>query len=205
MGKHNSDAVHSVALGRNLYYERFHSADPYDAARFDRRNWMSVTGIHHVGIAVSAIDSYLTVFQEGLGMKLIGIEVVEEQGVRVALLEVGDSRIELLEPLSDESPVAKFLRNKDGKPGFHHIAFEVDDIFDTLEKAASSGVQRIDERPRRGAGNAEIAFLHPKSCAGVLTELCTHRTEPASADRTTRHMPSGTPDQTLNITAGENK
>jgi len=107
-----------------------------------------------------------------LGLEAKGTEVVEDQKVRVAFLSVGQSRVELLEPTSQDSPVGKFLDKRGGKPALHHVAFEVDDVSAALEEARAAGVELIDEQPRKGAGGVTIAFFHPKSTAGVLTEIC---------------------------------
>ena len=126
--------------------------------------------ISHIGIAVNSIEEATPFYSEVLGMEFEGTEVVAEQKVRVAFFVVGESRIELLEPTSEDSPVAKFLE-KNG-PGVHHVAYEVDDLEQRLESLKASGVRLIDEAPRIGAHNTRIAFMHPKASGGVLTELC---------------------------------
>jgi len=126
--------------------------------------------INHIGIAVQSIDAVIPFYRDQLGMKSIGQEDVPEQKVRVAMLCVGESKIELLEPLSSDSPVAKFLE-KNGQ-GIHHVAYEVEDIKAAIAKLAAEGCRMIDESPRNGAHGALIAFVHPKSSHGVLTELC---------------------------------
>lgn len=126
--------------------------------------------INHIGIAVQSIDAVIPFYRDQLGMKFVGKEDVPEQKVRVAMLCVGESKIELLEPLSPDSPVAKFLE-KNGQ-GIHHVAYEVEDISAAIAKLASEGCRMIDENPRHGAHGALIAFIHPKSSHGVLTELC---------------------------------
>ena len=138
---------------------------------------MSAKKISHIGIAVPNIDDYVNIFKDTLGLTLQGTEEVADQKVKVAFLTIGESRIELLQPTSDDSPVQKFLANNDNKPKFHHIAIEVDDLETSLEKAKADGLRLIDETPRAGAGGVKIAFLHPKSTAGVLTELCQHDDE----------------------------
>jgi len=138
---------------------------------------MTAKKISHVGIAVPDIEQFLGVFKDALGLKFSGIEEVPDQQVRVAFLDLGESRIELLEPLSPDGPVGKFLTKNDGKPKFHHLAIEVDDVAAALARAKAAGVELIDDEPRCGAGGAKIAFLHPKSSAGVLTELCEHGTD----------------------------
>lgn len=136
--------------------------------------YMSVKKISHIGIAVPNIDQYLKVYRDTLGMEFVGTEEVAEQKVKVAFLQVGESRIELLEPTATDSPLQKYLSKNDNKPKFHHIALEVDDLKASLAQAAADGIQLIDETPKQGAGGAQIAFLHPRSTAGVLTELCQH-------------------------------
>lgn len=129
-----------------------------------------LTKINHIGIAVKSLEESLPFYRDSLGMSFAGIEVVAEQKVRVAMLQVGESKIELLEPTEDDSPVAKFIE-KNGA-GIHHIAYEVADIEAAIAKLAEEGVRMIDQKPRCGAHDTRIAFLHPKSSAGVLTELC---------------------------------
>lgn len=126
--------------------------------------------INHIGVAVRSIEASLPFYRDTLGMHYEGDEVVAEQKVRVAFLSIGESRIELLEPTSEDSPVAKFL-DKNGE-GTHHIAYEVDDLVASLAQLKEAGVRLIDELPRNGAHGTKIAFLHPKATGGVLTELC---------------------------------
>jgi len=126
--------------------------------------------ISHVGIAVSSIEEASPFYRDVLGMQFEGTEVVEEQKVKVAFFAVGESRIELLEPTADDSPVAKFLE-KNG-PGVHHVAYEVADLEQRLAALKAEGVRLIDESPRTGAHNTRIAFMHPRASGGVLTELC---------------------------------
>lgn len=126
--------------------------------------------INHIGIAVKNLENAIPFYRDQLGMNFEGTEEVSEQKVRVAFLQVGESRIELLEPTSPDSPVAKYLE-KNGE-GIHHLAYQVDDIEETLAQLKQSGVRLIDEQPRRGAHNSLIAFLHPKASGGVLTEIC---------------------------------
>lgn len=126
--------------------------------------------INHIGIAVKSIEAALPFYRDVLGMAFEGTEEVTEQRVKVAFLVVGESRIELLEPTSDDSPVARFLE-KNGE-GIHHLAYHVDDLAATLSRLKAQGVRLIDETPRCGAHGTSIAFLHPKSSGGVLTELC---------------------------------
>ncbi len=126
--------------------------------------------INHIGIAVQSLDETLPFYRDGLKMPLCGIEEVADQKVRVAMLGIGESKIELLEPTSPDSPIAKFL-DKNG-PGIHHIAYEVDDIAQAIEQMIAEGARMIDQVPRDGAHGTRIAFVHPKSSHGVLTELC---------------------------------
>jgi len=126
--------------------------------------------INHIGIAVQSLDATLPFYQNALDMAFTGTEEVAEQKVRVAMLQVGESKIELLEPTSPDSPIAKFLE-KNG-PGIHHIAYEVDDIEAAIAHMKEQGARMIDEVPRNGAHGTRIAFVHPKSSNGVLTELC---------------------------------
>ncbi len=129
-----------------------------------------LTKINHIGIAVQSLDASIPFYRDNLGMAFAGIEEVAEQKVRVAMLSVGESKIELLEPTSAESPVAKFIE-KNGT-GIHHIAYEVADIEAAIAKLLAEGARMVDEKPRNGAHGTRIAFIHPKSSLGVLTELC---------------------------------
>lgn len=126
--------------------------------------------INHVGIAVKSLEASIPFYRDVLGMEFEGTEEVAEQKVKVAFLSVGESRIELLEPTSEDSPVAKFLE-KNGE-GTHHLAYEVENLEAALADLKAKGVRLIDEKPRRGAHNSLIAFIHPKASGGVLTELC---------------------------------
>lgn len=125
--------------------------------------------IDHVGIAVKNLDEAIKVW-EGLGLKVEEIEEVPDQKVRTAIIHVGESRIELLEPTAEDSPIAKFIAKRG--EGIHHIALGVEDIEGHLEKLKEEGYRLIDEKPRIGAGGAKIAFVHPKAVTGVLLELC---------------------------------
>lgn len=131
---------------------------------------MMLTKINHIGVAVKSIEETLPFYRDQLGMSYAGSEEVAEQKVRVAMLEVGESKIELLEPTADDSPVAKFLE-KNG-PGIHHVAYEVHDIDAAITKLLAEGARMIDSQPRCGAHGTRIAFVHPKTSNGVLTELC---------------------------------
>jgi len=125
--------------------------------------------INHLGIATKSIDDALTFWVDGLGLKNVHTEIVEDQKVRVAMLPVGESRIELLEPTADDSPISKFLEKRGG--GIHHVAVEVDDIRAALSEMRSKGTRLIDEEPRAGAEGCLVAFVHPAASNGVLLEL----------------------------------
>jgi len=133
---------------------------------------MEITHIEHIGIAVKSIETCLPYYEQVLGMKCYNIEVVEDQKVKTAFFQVGQTKIELLEPTSEESTIAKFIEKKG--EGVHHIAFAVPNVTDALAEAESKGIQLIDKAPRKGAEGLNIAFLHPKSTCSVLTELCQH-------------------------------
>ena len=126
--------------------------------------------INHIGIAVQSLDATIPFYRDALGMPFQGIEEVAEQKVKVAMLGIGEAKIELLEPTSPDSPIAKFLE-KNGQ-GIHHIAYEVTDIVAAIAHMQQQGARMIDELPRHGAHGSQIAFVHPKSSNGVLTELC---------------------------------
>jgi methylmalonyl-CoA/ethylmalonyl-CoA epimerase len=125
--------------------------------------------IDHVGIAVDDIEASLAVYRDLLGMPLVHRETVAEQGVDAALLDVGDGHIELLQPLGPDTAVGKFLAKRG--PGLHHIAYRVEDINQVLSALAESGARLIDERPRTGIRGSRVAFVHPASTGGVLTEI----------------------------------
>ncbi|HYG11580.1 MAG TPA: methylmalonyl-CoA epimerase [Pyrinomonadaceae bacterium] len=128
--------------------------------------------IEHIGIATHKIDDALKFWRDALGLRVVETEEVAEQGVRVAMLPVGEPRIELLEPTSESSPVAKFLEKRGA--GIHHIAVRVDDIRAALARLKEQGARLIDESPRVGAGGCLVAFVHPASVGGVLLELVEH-------------------------------
>jgi len=128
--------------------------------------------IDHLGIATRELSEALGFWRDALGLEVAETEEVAEQGVRVAMLPIGETRVELLEPTSDASPVAKFLEKRG--PGIHHIAVRVEDIRATLSRLKEQGVRLIDETPRRGAGNCLVAFVHPSAAHGVLLELVEH-------------------------------
>jgi len=125
--------------------------------------------ISHLGIATKGIDEALRFWEESLGLENVHTEVVEDQKVRVAMLPLGESRIELLEPTSEDSPISKFLEKRGG--GIHHVAVEVDDIEAALAKLKANGARLIDEAPRVGAEGCLVAFVHPAASGGVLLEL----------------------------------
>lgn len=129
-----------------------------------------VTKIDHIGIAVKDLNESLKFYEDVLGLKAEGTEVVEEQKVKVAFLPLGDSEVELLESTEEDGPIAKYIAKKG--EGIQHIAYRVDDIEKAIEDMKKKGIRMIDEKPRYGAGGAKIAFLHPKSTYGVLVELC---------------------------------
>ena len=128
--------------------------------------------IEHIGIAVRSLDEAIQTYRDCLGLEVSGFDEVAEQGVRVAMLPIGETRIELLEPIREDSPIEKFLSKRG--PGIHHVAIRVDDIEKALEKMKAAGAKLIDETPRRGAHNTRIAFIHPNSMNGVLMELVEH-------------------------------
>ncbi len=132
-----------------------------------------ITALDHIAIAVPSIEEART-FYENLGLAVSTIEEVEHEGVRVAMIPCGDSRIELLEPLSGDSPVARFLERRG--PGIHHLCLKSDDIDADDTRLRGDGVELLRERPGPGAEGATVQFVHPKSAGGVLVEL----SEPAS-------------------------
>lgn len=131
---------------------------------------MSIKKISHIGIAVKDLDAQVAFYRDQLGLELVRTEVVEDQKVRVAIFEVGESTIELLSPTAPDSPVAKFLDRRG--EGFHHLAYEVEGLEEQLRDLGAKGVKLIDKTPRDGAHDKRIGFLHPKATFGVLTELC---------------------------------
>jgi len=128
--------------------------------------------IDHIGIAVKSLADALQVYHNAVGLEVAGYDQVDEQGVRVAMLTIGESRIELLEPTGADSPIEKFMAKRG--EGIHHIAVRVDNIEEAIERLKASGARLIDEVPRRGAHNTRIAFIHPSSTHGVLLELVEH-------------------------------
>jgi len=128
--------------------------------------------IEHIGIALKSLYEAVKVYEQAIGLKVAGYDEIDEQGVRVAMLDIGESHIELLEPTRPDSPIEKFM-TKHGE-GIHHIAVRVDNIEQALERLKTAGVRLIDEKPKRGAHNTRIAFVHPASTHGVLMELVEH-------------------------------
>ncbi|MET0649650.1 MAG: methylmalonyl-CoA epimerase [Pyrinomonadaceae bacterium] len=133
--------------------------------------------IDHIGIATRGIEDALGFWRDALGLEVKHTETVEEQGVRVAMLPVGEPRVELLEPTGPDSPVAKFLEKRG--PGIHHVAVRVADIRAALARLKAEGARLIDEEPRVGAGGCLVAFVHPAASGGVLLELVQHLNESA--------------------------
>jgi methylmalonyl-CoA/ethylmalonyl-CoA epimerase len=126
--------------------------------------------LDHIAIAVHKVEEASEFYQDKLGLTLENVEVVKEQRTKVGFLSVGETRIELVEPAAEDSPLVKFLETKG--PGIHHLCFEVDDIDGEIEKLTRKGARLIDKTPRPGAHQTRVAFLHPKGSGGVLIELC---------------------------------
>ena len=134
---------------------------------------MKISHIEHLGIAVQSIEESLPYFENVLGLKCYAIEEVADQKVKTAFLKCGEVKLELLEPTSPESTIQKWLDK--GNHGVHHVAFCIEDgVSNALAECEEKGVRLIDKAPRKGAENLNIAFLHPKSTEGILTELCEH-------------------------------
>ena len=133
---------------------------------------MRPTHIEHLGIAVTSLEATMPFFELLTGSKCYSIEEVADQKVKTAFFKVGQTKIELLEPTSPESTIAKFIEKNGGRGGIHHVAFNVESVADALKEAEAAGIRLIDVQPRKGAENLMIAFLHPKSTCGVLTEIC---------------------------------
>lgn len=131
---------------------------------------MNLTHIEHIGIAVINLDESIKYYENVLGLKCYAVEEVHEQKVRTAFFKVGQTKIELLESTDPEGPIGKYIEKKG--QGIHHIAFHVDDLPNALKEAEEKGIQLINNEPKKGAENLDIAFLHPKSTFGVLTEFC---------------------------------
>ncbi|OLS40142.1 methylmalonyl-CoA epimerase [Bacillus sp. MRMR6] len=126
--------------------------------------------VDHIGIAVRSLEDALPFYTEVLKLPLLGIELVDSQKVRVAFLKAGETKLELLEPISEESTIAGFIEKRG--EGIHHVALGVESIEERIMDMTLNGIKMIDEQPRLGAGGAHIAFMHPKSTKGVLYELC---------------------------------
>ena len=131
---------------------------------------MDISHIEHIGIAVKSIEEHLPYYENVLGLKCYNIEVVSDQKVKTAFFKVGQTKIELLEPTSEDSTIAKFIEKKG--EGIHHIAYSVPNVAEAIAEAESKGVKLIDRAPRKGAEELNIAFAHPKSTGSVLTEFC---------------------------------
>ncbi|WP_226582843.1 methylmalonyl-CoA epimerase [Halobacillus litoralis] len=159
----------------------FTSGSPTDAIAIyikqliDQETIESPNKIAHIGIAVESIDAVLPFYQHTLGLELAAVEEVQSEQVRVAFLRIGETMFELLEPLSDESSIQTFLTKKG--EGIHHIALEVEGIEKRLKQYKEQGIRLINEEPKPGAHNSQIAFIHPKASNGVLFELCEHGKE----------------------------
>ena len=125
--------------------------------------------IDHIGVAIDDLEGALALYEGTLGMPLAHRETVESQGVEAALLDVGDGHVELLRPLGPDTPVGKYLEQRG--PGFHHVAYAVGDIDDVLGRLKDAGVELIDDEPRVGIRDSRVAFVHPRSTGGVLTEI----------------------------------
>ncbi len=131
---------------------------------------MNLSYIEHIGIAVNSIEEAKSYFEDVLGLKCYTTEKVTDQKVKTAFFKIGETKIELLEALSEDSPIAKFIAKKG--QGIHHIAFAADDVNASLKEAEEKGIKLIDKQSRKGAEDLNIGFLHPKSTFGVLTEIC---------------------------------
>jgi methylmalonyl-CoA/ethylmalonyl-CoA epimerase len=125
--------------------------------------------IDHIGVAVEDLDQAVALYRDRLGMREQHRETVEEQGVEAVLLEIGEGHVELLSPLGSETAVGRFLEKRG--PGIHHVAYQTEDIDSALESVRAAGLSLIDEEPRIGIRNSRVAFIHPKSTGGVLTEI----------------------------------
>ncbi|NPE27362.1 methylmalonyl-CoA epimerase [Methanococcoides sp. SA1] len=128
-----------------------------------------LTQINHIGIAVKSLEEHIPFYRDVMKMEFAGIEEVPEQKVKVAMFNIGEAKIELLEPTSDESPIAKYIEKKG--EGIHHIAYQTDDINSEIKNIEDNELRMIDKTPRDGAHETKIAFIHPKSSGRVLTEL----------------------------------
>jgi methylmalonyl-CoA/ethylmalonyl-CoA epimerase len=131
---------------------------------------MNLSHIEHIGIAVKSIEESKAFYETVLGLKCYAVEEVTDQKVKTAFFQVGQTKIELLEATSEDSPIAKFIEKKG--QGIHHIAFAVDDVNKSLAEAQEKGIELIDKQKRKGAEGLSIGFLHPKSTGGILAEFC---------------------------------
>ncbi|WP_338749975.1 methylmalonyl-CoA epimerase [Bacillus sp. FJAT-52991] len=129
-----------------------------------------INNINHIGIAVRSLDETLPFYTEQLGLSLEKIEVVDSEKVKVAFIDAGNVKLELLEPTNEDSPIAKFIEKRG--QGIHHVAFGVTEIEERIREIKERGIQMINETSKPGAGGAQVAFMHPKSTHGVLFELC---------------------------------
>ena len=136
---------------------------------------MNLTHIEHLGIAVKSLEEAIPYYENVLGLKCYAIEEVADQKVKTAFFKIGQTKIELLEPTSPESTIASFIEKRG--EGIHHLAFATDDVAACLAEAEEKGVRLIDKAPRPGAEQMMIAFIHPKSTKGVLTEFCMKKKE----------------------------
>ncbi|MFE4522658.1 methylmalonyl-CoA epimerase [Cytobacillus firmus] len=126
--------------------------------------------VDHIGIAVRSIDEALPFYTETLKLEFLGLEEVDSQGVKVAFIKAGETKLELLEPISEESPIAKFIENRG--EGLHHVALGVDSIQERINEMKEQGIRMLQDEPKVGAGGAHVAFMHPKSAGGILYEFC---------------------------------
>jgi methylmalonyl-CoA/ethylmalonyl-CoA epimerase len=133
---------------------------------------MDISRIDHIGIAVTNLAETIKFYEETMGLKCAGTEIVADQKVKVAFFPVGDTELEFLESTSEDGPIAKFIEANKGRGGIQHIAVRVDDVREAIADLKEKGVAMIDEEPRYGAGGASISFCHPKSTGGMLLELC---------------------------------
>ena len=131
--------------------------------------------VDHIAVAVPNVEEAARFYEEALGLKLGGVEVVEGMDTKVGFFQIGETRIELVEPTKEETALAKFLATKG--PGIHHICFEVEDVAEALKSCKEKGARLVDEVPRAGAHGTKVGFLHPKSTGGVLIELSEHPKE----------------------------
>ncbi len=134
---------------------------------------MDISNIEHIGIAVKNLEESIKYYENVLGLKCYRIEKVGEEKVKTAFFKIGDTKIELLEPIGKDGPISKFIEKRG--EGVHHIAFAVKNIKDSLKEAELKGVELINKEPVKGAENLQVAFLHPKTTFGVLTEFCENK------------------------------